>query len=136
MLKKMLRKKFKREHIIIASVILTLCVIGFVVFLVILSDDGEGQGTSQATEVREYTEHRLVRITADEVAWVGGVLAGIAYYLGFPLWLLRLFFIIGVLWGDEVWENTPEVLIVGYILLWFFMPVIDFIPADFAAVTG
>jgi hypothetical protein len=33
---------------------------------------------------------RKLRKVADDNAWIGGVCAGIAYWLGIPAWILRL----------------------------------------------
>jgi phage shock protein PspC (stress-responsive transcriptional regulator) len=55
--------------------------------------------------------------------WVGGVCAGVGYWLGVPTWLVRL-----------IW--TLSILAYGfggllYILLWIFMPVWEQVPEDF-----
>jgi len=84
------------------------------------------------TEARELTDGRLVRIDAKGVSWLGGVMAGFAFYFCFPLWLLRLLFVGAIIW----WDDASDFLIVAYILLWMFIPSIDFIPADFIARTG
>lgn len=76
--------------------------------------------------VKEYLEHRLVRIPAKE--WVGGVLAGFAYYLWAPLWVVRLCVVMVFILLREL----RTAMVVAYVLLWFFMPKIDFVPADFA----
>src|SRR3989344_5187560 len=77
--------------------------------------------------VKEYLEHRLVRIPARE--WLGGVIAGFAYYLSAPLWVLRLSVVLVLILLKDL--RTP--IVIAYLLLWFFMPVINFIPADFVA---
>ena len=60
--------------------------------------------------------------------WIGGVCAGIAYWLGIPAWLARLVL-------------TLSVLCLGfgallYVLLWIFMPAWEETPADYDAVAG
>jgi phage shock protein PspC (stress-responsive transcriptional regulator) len=60
--------------------------------------------------------------------WLGGVCAGIGYWLGFPTWLVRL------LW-------TLLLLAYGlggilYILLWIFMPIWDRVPDDYEERAG
>jgi len=59
---------------------------------------------------------------------LGGVCAGVGYWLGMPTWIVRL-----------VW--TLMVLAYGfgflaYILLWIFMPVWDHIPEDYEGRAG
>lgn len=55
---------------------------------------------------------------------VGGVCAGIAYYLGAPLWLVRLatavLFVVGI-------HFVPLL----YILMWIFVPKMEKVPEDF-----
>lgn len=85
---------------------------------------------SSLPQIKEFTEHRLVAIPAKGI--FGGVLAGFAYYFAFPLWLLRVFFIVAICWSDDL----SDIFILGYILCYIFLPVIDFIPADFIAKTG
>ena len=60
--------------------------------------------------------------------WIGGVCAGVGYWLGVATWLVRL-----------VW--TVLVLAYGfglllYVLLWIFMPVWDHLPDDYEARAG
>ncbi len=60
--------------------------------------------------------------------WIGGVCAGIAYWMAVPAWIVRL-----------VWTVMLLMYGVGgllYILLWIFMPVWDPIPPDFDARAG
>lgn len=78
-------------------------------------------------QVKEFTEHRLVSIPAEGM--VGGVLAGIAYFFTIPLWLVRIVFVVAVVYFDD------GLLVLLYLLFWIFMPSIDFIPADFIART-
>lgn len=85
-------------------------------------------------EVREFTERKFVRIPAKGI--IGGVLAGIAYYLAIPLWLLRLLFLAGIFIGGEKDERLSGFLIVVYLLCYLVVPAIDFIPADFIARAG
>lgn len=58
------------------------------------------------------TTKKLYRTKAD--AWVGGVCSGLAVYMGMPLWVLRLVFIIAVF--------TPLPIIIVYLLLWYILP--------------
>lgn len=63
-----------------------------------------------------------------EHEWIGGVCAGMAYWLGVPVWLTRL-----------VWACTILFVGVGllsYILLWIFMPEWEKTPSDYEEVTG
>jgi phage shock protein PspC (stress-responsive transcriptional regulator) len=80
--------------------------------------------------VQEYTDHHLVRIP--QTHWFGGILAGFAYYFAIPLWILRLGFVVAVLVLDDI----GNLLIVAYILLWIFMPAINYIPMDFVTRVG
>jgi phage shock protein PspC (stress-responsive transcriptional regulator) len=60
--------------------------------------------------------------------WLGGVCAGIGYWLGIPTWLIRL-----------AWALLLLVYGLGglvYILLWIFMPKWDAVPADYAGRAG
>lgn len=58
-----------------------------------------------------------------EEGWVGGVCAGIGYWLGFPTWLIRLGLVLSVLvYGAGVCL---------YILLWIFMPKWKVAPNDY-----
>ena len=57
--------------------------------------------------------------------WLGGVCAGVGYWLGVPTWIVRL-----------AW--TLSILLMGfglllYVLLWIFMPAWDPVPADYDA---
>jgi len=61
-------------------------------------------------------------------SWIGGVCAGVAYYLGLPLWVVRL------VWGVAFFFYS-----VGfwpYILLWIFVPNAGKVPDDYAERTG
>ena len=58
-----------------------------------------------------------------EEGWLGGVCAGVAYWLGWPTWLVRIIVIVLDL----------ELV---YFLLWIFLPAYEETPADFAQVTG
>ena len=72
-------------------------------------------------------KHKLRRIPADAPeAWIAGVCAGAAYWLGTPVWIVRLFWVITL--------HGPG--IVFYILLWIFMPEWEKVPSDFKEVTG
>lgn len=55
--------------------------------------------------------------------WVGGVCAGIAYYLGFPVWIVRL------VWALLIFGYGTGLLL--YILLWIFVPEAKKTPSDY-----
>ncbi|HYL80079.1 MAG TPA: PspC domain-containing protein, partial [Candidatus Acidoferrum sp.] len=60
--------------------------------------------------------------------WVGGVCAGVGYWLGVPTWLVRLIWTLSILgygFGGLL-----------YILLWIFMPAWDRVPEDFEERAG
>jgi phage shock protein PspC (stress-responsive transcriptional regulator) len=64
----------------------------------------------------------------EERKWIGGVCAGVAYWLGVPAWLVRLVLTLSVIgFGFGV---------LLYLLLWIFMPTWDATPADYDAVAG
>lgn len=64
----------------------------------------------------------------EERKWIGGVCAGVAYWLGVPAWLVRLVLTLSVVgFGFGV---------LLYLLLWIFMPTWDATPEDFDAVAG
>ena len=62
-------------------------------------------------------------------AWVGGVCAGIAYSIGAPTWVIRLLWVILTISG-----MGSGVLM--YILLWIFVPSLNFTPPDYYQRTG
>lgn len=135
MISKRLREKREWKYIRIASVVVGII---FIAAIIIGSFASQDDGVVVKKEkkgpvVKEFTEKRLVRIPAEGfLGMFGGVLAGFAYYLSFPLWFFRLLFVLGVL----VIDDFKHFLIIAYILFWIFMPSIDFIPVDFDAVTG
>jgi phage shock protein PspC (stress-responsive transcriptional regulator) len=60
--------------------------------------------------------------------WIGGVCAGIGYWLAVPAWIVRL-----------VWVLLLLIYGFGglmYILLWIFMPVWDQVPEDYEERAG
>jgi phage shock protein PspC (stress-responsive transcriptional regulator) len=60
--------------------------------------------------------------------WLGGVCAGIGYWLSVPTWLVRLGWSLALLFyglGGFV-----------YVLLWIFMPVHPAVPADYEERAG
>ncbi len=63
-----------------------------------------------------------------EHAVIGGVCAGFAYWLGAPLWVVRLF------WAFTVFFMGWGLLL--YILFWIFMPAWEKTPEDFKEVVG
>lgn len=63
-----------------------------------------------------------------EREWVGGVCAGLAYFVGAPVWIVRL-----------VWAMAMVYFGVGgflYLCLWFFLPAWESTPKDYDEVTG
>lgn len=67
------------------------------------------------------TSRKLRRIKGRR--WLGGVCAGVGYWVGIPTWLVRLgwtlLFLVYGLGG------------IVYILFWIFMPVWDDVPEDY-----
>jgi phage shock protein PspC (stress-responsive transcriptional regulator) len=55
--------------------------------------------------------------------WIGGVCAGLAYWLGIPTWIVRM------LWFAAAWFYG--VGLGAYILLWIFVPEWDHTPEDY-----
>ncbi len=69
---------------------------------------------------------KLRRVVGEK--WIGGVSAGVAYWLGTPVWLVRLSWVVlGFCYGIGV---------VPYILLWIFMPRWDETPDDYQERAG
>ncbi|MBI4142818.1 PspC domain-containing protein [Candidatus Uhrbacteria bacterium] len=65
---------------------------------------------------------------SDDHHWIGGVCAGVAYWVGIPVWLVRLgWTLVSLYYGAGV---------VPYLLLWIFLPSWEHDPADFETVTG
>ncbi len=60
--------------------------------------------------------------------WLGGVCAGIGYWLRVPTWLVRL------LWTVTAFAYGVGVVL--YVLLWIFMPVWDQVPANYEERAG
>ncbi len=71
-------------------------------------------------------QHKLKRIT--EHGKIAGVCAGFAYWLGAPVWIVRL------IWAFTIFFMGWGLLL--YILFWIFMPEWEKTPADFKEVTG
>lgn len=65
------------------------------------------------------------RITGEE--WIGGVCAGLAYWLGIPTWLVRLCWV-----GVSFFSGVGIII---YILLWIFTPEWDATPDDYEEIT-
>lgn len=131
-------KKFFKEHVD-DNTWWIRCIFYFGVFVLFLciiwsifSINGTVPNTiTPETQVKDFIVRRLVAIP--KMGTLGGVLAGFAYYFGFPLWILRIAILLAVLFFDEGFDNLVIIL---YILCWIFMPTIDFIPTDFIARTG
>jgi phage shock protein PspC (stress-responsive transcriptional regulator) len=60
--------------------------------------------------------------------WLGGVCAGVSYWLGVPTWLVRL------VWSVLVLAYGFGALL--YILLWIFMPLWDAVTGDYEERAG
>lgn len=74
----------------------------------------------------ENAMRKLRRVVGQK--WVGGVCAGVAYWLGAPTWLVRLgWVVLGFCYGIGV---------VPYVLLWVFMPRWDETPEDYQQRSG
>lgn len=71
-------------------------------------------------QLTENTTENNIVVTAKKLyrtktnSWLGGVCSGLAVYMGMPIWLLRLVFIIAVF--------TPLPIIILYLLLWYILP--------------
>lgn len=59
---------------------------------------------------------------------IAGVCAGVAYWLGFPTWVVRLAWSLAVI--------CYGVGLLLYILLWIFMPKWEEAPLDYDKITG
>ncbi len=71
-------------------------------------------------------ERKLRKVT--ERKMIGGVAAGVAYWLGFPSWLVRLAWVLAFFcYGAGL---------LFYILLWIFMPKWEITPDDYDSVSG
>lgn len=72
--------------------------------------------------------NRKLRRTVYNDAWFGGVCAGVAYWIGCPVWIVRLVWTVAIVgYGFGL---------LAYILLFIFLPVWEKTPADFHQVTG
>ena len=69
---------------------------------------------------------KLRRVTEHE--WLGGVCAGVAYWLGAPVWLVRF------LWAFSVLAYGAGIFL--YLFLWIFMPEWEKTPKDYKRITG
>lgn len=59
---------------------------------------------------------------------IGGVCAGVGYWLGFPVWIVRL------VWFLTAWLSGFGLGV--YILLWIFLPEWESTPQDYQEITG
>ena len=55
--------------------------------------------------------------------WIGGVCAGIAYWLGWPAWMIRALTVALVIFAGSG--------VLAYIILWIFMPASEELPPDY-----
>lgn len=74
------------------------------------------------------SKRKLRRMGVDGNHWLGGVCAGVAYWLGTFVWLVRLIWVVATLFYG--------IGVIPYILLWIFLPKWKKSPEDFARVTG
>jgi len=65
---------------------------------------------------------------SSEEAWIGGVCSGLAYWLGWPTWLIRLAFFLGL-------GGSGGTLFI-YGLMWLVLEQWDEVPEDYREVTG
>jgi len=72
-------------------------------------------------EITKDGNPRLMRIKPKRI--LGGVCAGLAYWLGWPTWILRALAVILALSGGTG--------ILAYIVFWIFMPATNELPADY-----
>lgn len=73
-------------------------------------------------------KRKLRRVKGNKNHWLGGVCAGIAYWLGIPTWIVRL-------------ACTVVTLFYGigaliYVLLWIFMPKWENEPENYKEITS
>ncbi|MBI5306549.1 PspC domain-containing protein [Candidatus Wolfebacteria bacterium] len=70
--------------------------------------------------------NKKLRIIPEE-GWLGGVCAGFAYYLGLPIWIVRMLWVLLSFWMG--WG------IILYILFWIFIPETEKTPEDYHKIT-
>lgn len=73
-------------------------------------------------------ERKFRRIIDEDIKWIGGVCAGIAYCLGISTWQVRLLVVLLTLVC-----GFPLIL---YIFFWMFVPAWKEVPEDFEEITG
>lgn len=95
--------------------VVTMAEVDHVVAIMGQPEDFAGEGTEEATAARS-TQRRFKRLFRDpDDRWIGGVLGGLAAYIGAdPLWL-RIPFIVLVILG----VGSP---ILVYLILWILVP--------------
>ena len=64
----------------------------------------------------------------DDESWIGGVCAGVGYWVGCPVWIVRL------VWFLTTWLYGFGLIV--YLLLWIFLPEWESTPQDYQKVTG
>jgi len=69
---------------------------------------------------------KLMRLK--QKSMLGGVCAGLSYWLGWPTWIVRILLVLLVL--------TVGTGVLVYILFWIFMPATDELPPDYDERTG
>ena len=72
----------------------------------------------------------LRRFPQDEVSFISGVCAGIAYWLGAPAWIVRLAVFLVILFV------SAGIGIFIYLALWSFLPEWEEIPDDYKKISG
>ncbi len=81
-------------------------------------DDVKANNKSSPRKLRKLPQESMI----------GGVCSGVAYWLGVPVWIVRLVWVISALFMGFGFGL--------YILLWIFLPTWDETPLDFKEVTG
>jgi phage shock protein PspC (stress-responsive transcriptional regulator) len=87
--------------------------------------ESEQEVDARNSGVLPLSKLRLVGFGPDEL---GGVCAGIAYWLGVPAWLVRVLAVVGLC-------SLPYVAL-GYIALWALVPEWKTAPLDYGIRTG
>ncbi|MDO8669309.1 MAG: PspC domain-containing protein [Candidatus Buchananbacteria bacterium] len=71
---------------------------------------------------------RFKKVSSDVA--IGGVCAGLAYFLGLPTWNIRM------IWCILTFIDPTSTAIIVYFLLWIFMPSWDETPKDYYKISG
>lgn len=79
---------------------------------------------------KKLSQRNLRRVCDGRYDWLGGVCAGLGYYLGIRIWLVRILLFLFVLFIAHFWG------VLLYILFWVFLPKWRETPDDFEEITG